>query len=134
MIEYSAETIGYINFFENVTKAKVKDCFIENSQLVFVVQSGEMAKALGKNGSHVKKVGNLLKKSIKVIEFSPDSSEFLKRIIKPIIAEVEIKEGVALIKTNNNKEKGMLFGRDKQNLKKLHDLMKRYFNLDVKIV
>jgi len=42
--------IGYITVFENLTKARVKDIFLTEDQLVFIVQGGDAGKAIGRKG------------------------------------------------------------------------------------
>ena len=69
MITLNQEVIGFINLFEKVTRAQVKDCFSDDG-LVFVVQPGQMGLAIGKKGVNIKKVSGLLKKKVKVISDS----------------------------------------------------------------
>ena len=47
------ETIQLINLFEKITRAKVKDCFTKEMQLIFIVQPGNLMKALGKNNQNI---------------------------------------------------------------------------------
>lgn len=76
MVTFSMETIGYINLFEKATNARVKDCLIEEGKLIFIVDQGEIGKAVGKNGANVKYLQEKLKKQIKVIEFNNDPVRF----------------------------------------------------------
>ena len=63
MRKLDLRVIGFITSFENFTGAKVKDAFFDhNETLVFVVNTGEIGKAIGKNGSNIKHVGFKLKK------------------------------------------------------------------------
>ena len=55
-IKYNSELMKLMSFFESITHAKLKDCFIVGSQTFFVVQPGEIGKALGRNASTVKKL------------------------------------------------------------------------------
>lgn len=135
MVSFDTNTIGYINIFEKVTNASVKDCFIEDESIVFVVQQGEVGKAIGKSGVNVKKVGSLLKKNIIIIEFNPDPVGFVKSMIKPAEAEVSLEEnGAILVRTGSAKDKGLIMGRSRSKLEKLQSLVKKYFKLNVEVV
>ena len=65
---YDERLMKYIILFENLTKAKVKDAYLgENESIWFIIEKGGMFKAVGKNGSNIKKIENMLKKKIKVL-------------------------------------------------------------------
>ena len=49
MRSYNKEEINHINLFEKITKARVKDCFL-NDIIVFIVEEGDLGKAIGKKG------------------------------------------------------------------------------------
>ena len=57
----------YISLFESLTGAKVKDCIV-NDIVIFIVHENEMGKAIGKQGSNIKRIENILKKKIKLVE------------------------------------------------------------------
>jgi len=135
-MKYDQELIGFINFFENLTHARVKDAFVDKDErVVFVVNEGEMGKAIGKKGSNIKKASVLLKKKIRIIEFSSDAVKFVKNAIYPIIAESVNKEGEEIIiKDKETSKKALLIGRDQRNLKALQELVGKYFKESVKVV
>ncbi len=128
MITYSMETIGYINLFEKSTGAHVKDCFFENEKLVFIVDQGEIGKAVGKGGSNVKHMSMIVKKPVKVIEFNNEPVEFVKTLLYPLKPKgVVAEDDKIIIKTNDVKEKGQVYGREKTNLKRIQDVVSKYF-------
>lgn len=127
------KTLGYISVFENQTGASVKDCFISKGTLVFIVNNGNMGKAIGRKGINIKILINKFKKPIRVIEFSEDSLQFVKNLIFPIKVDVENKGDKLVILAGDKKLKGKLFGRDKSNLKEMQIIIKRYFNIQVDI-
>jgi len=133
MISYDMQTIGYINLFEKVTKAKVKDCFSEGGQLYFIVQPAQLWKALGKGGSNIKKIAGIIKKPIRVVEFSQDPAKFAANLIYPIKAEITKEDNRIVIATSNAKEKGQVFGRDKSKLKKMQKIISKYFDLTIEV-
>jgi N utilization substance protein A len=134
MVSYDMQTIGYINLFEKLTRAMVKDCFFEDNMLVFVVQPGQIGKAIGKSGINIRKVGNALKKQIKIIEFNPAPSKFAENLLYPIRPEeVRQEDDLVIIKAHDHVEKGRIFGREKTNLKKMQDIMSKYFPIQLKV-
>lgn len=132
MAVLTQETIGYINVFENVTKARVKD-IIKNSELLFIVKEGEIAKAIGKNGRNIRKIGRLLRKKIKVVEFNKEAEKFVQNLIKPIESNVYKHDEDVIIEVKTTQEKARIFGKNKRNLKELNEIVKKYFNVNVKV-
>ncbi len=135
-MQYDIQLIGYITTFESLTRAKVKDVFFDdNLILTFVVSEGEGGKAIGKRGSNVKRLGNLLKKRIRIIEFANDAVEFTKNCLLPLVPRAIRKEDeIILIDMENHQQKAMLFGRNKSNFVNMGKIVKRYYNVGLKVV
>jgi NusA-like KH domain protein len=137
MNKLDQDTISLINLFESKTRARVKKFFEFNEMLVFIVNEGDGSKAVGKRGANVKLLNNLLRKKIKIVEFSSNPVKFIKGFIYPIVAEdITIEEKVVSIKAGSIREKGILIGRESKNLNKLKELVKIYYSEveDIKIV
>lgn len=134
MIQYDAQTIGYINLFEKNTGAKVKDCFNEEEFLVFVVQPENLRKALENHGQKIQRLNIMFKRRIKIIEFNEDPKKFLLNLLYPVRPELELSDNSIIIKTRDTKEKGHIFGREKTNLKRIQGILNKYFKLEIKIV
>lgn len=133
-VSFDLETMRLVSLFETITNSRVKDCFKEESVLFFVVQSGQMAKAIGKNGANVKKVQNLLKRDIRVIEFQEDPVQFIKSQI-PLPVDVAMDASEIVITCPDTKTKGQVFGREKERYIRLQKLTKKYFpQLSIKVV
>lgn len=129
------ETIQLINLFEKITNAKVKDCFTKEDQVIFIIQNGDLAKALGKNSANIIKLKELTRKQIKVVEFSDDPIRFVRSIIKPAVPEsITLNNTTIEIKANDTKTKGLLIGRDSKNLQALRIILKKYFPYEVQIL
>lgn len=126
----------FISLFESLTRAKVKDCISGETQLIFIVDENEIGKAIGKNGINVKKISNIVKKPIKIAEFSPDVVQFIKNFIYPVqVKDIVNENGVITITGIDTKTKGMLIGRESKNLNNLKDIVRRYFSIeDIKVV
>ena len=134
-IKYDINIKQYISLFESLTGARVKDCIV-NDSIFFIVNENEMGKAIGKHGSNIKRVENALKKKIRLAEFSDDVVKFVGNLIYPIKVK-EIKEEDELIKIycSDTKTKGILIGRDRHNISRINNIVKRHFKSnEVKVV
>ncbi len=132
---YNKDIIDLINLFEKITRSSVKDCFYHNSLLVFVVNEGQASKAIGRKGANISKFSQLVKKRLKVVEYSNEPIKFTKNFISPIKSrDIKFDGGVLEIQVDNSKDKGLLIGRDKKNLENFKKVMKTYFKVqNVKI-
>ena len=68
-VKLDQETVGLSLVMENVSGARVKDCFQDDDTIYFIVAQGEIGKAIGKSGMNIKRVQDELHKKIKVVEF-----------------------------------------------------------------
>ncbi len=128
-IKYDINLIKFISLFETLTRARVKDC-IDSNILMFVVKQGEIGKAIGKKASNIKKIENILKRKIKIVEFNDDVVVFVKNLIAPLKAEKITKEdNVITISDVNNQTKAKLIGRESKNLKEYKKIVSRYFDI-----
>lgn len=135
-IKYDMNIIKFISLFENITRSKVKDCFEQEERLVFVVQEGEIGKAIGKKAVNVKRIETMIKKKIRIIEFNQDMIEFIKRVIFPIKARnIERKDNTITITSPDSNSRGLLIGKNAKVLRNNESIVKRYFELDeIKVV
>ena len=134
-IKYDISLMKFITLFESLTQARVKDC-IDHNGLLFVVEQNELGKAVGRRGVKVQEVERALQKRIKVVEFNPDLVEFVKNLILPLQArDVQVVDEVVIITGHDTKTKGLLIGRNAQNLRFDEDVVKRYFPIkEIKVV
>ena len=133
--KYTAETIGLINLFENITGSKVKDCIIIEDGLMFIVDSEFMGRALGAKGNNLRKIEDRVKRKVKVIEFSQNIEKFIRNLVYPIKPrEIRLQDDKIEIIASDSKMRGMLIGRDRKNLKRLQELVGRYFNYVIEVM
>lgn len=137
-VKFDTETIRLINLFENISGAPVKDCILdaENNTLYFIIESGKAGIAIGKDGNSVKNAERVIGKSIKIYEFSDDLVMFVKKLI-PQCKEVKVKtendKTIVEIKVEM-KDKAVVIGRDKRNLKIFKELLQRNHNVNDLVV
>ena len=132
-IKFNTESIRFINLFESITGAKVKDCIINENKnkILFVIQRGQAGLAIGRNGSNVKKVERMINKQIEVLEFSKDPIEFIVNIFRP----VKVKEAYLSEKSDGEKILHIVLldentGIARTKMKVAKSLITRYFNIN----
>ena len=134
-IKYDSSSIKFMTLFESMTGAKVKDCIL-NEKIFFIIEENSMGKAIGKNGSNIRRIENILKKKIKLAEFSNDVLQFIKNIAYPVeINNIKNENGVITIQGKDTNTKAMLIGRDRQNINHTIGIVKRYFDVkEIKVM
>ena len=134
-MKLTLESINNINVFENLTKAKAKDCISENGTLIFLVEEGSIKQALGKEGSNLIRLRRIMKKNIRIIGFSNDVCKFVRNLIYPNKADIKLEGKTIIISVEDTVVKGKIFGRSRENLKRINSLVKNYFDVEeVKVV
>ena len=135
-IKLSTDQMRLMSLFQKITKVTPRDCLDDEKQdrLIFVVNEGKMGLAIGKNGSNIKSLQNLLKRNIELVEYYDDPIKFLKNLLNAkLINEVKINtrpdgspQAIVLVNPNN---KGLVVGRAGRNAEKARLLAKRYFDI-----
>jgi N utilization substance protein A len=137
-LKLDQETLALSSVLERVSHVKVKDCFRDedNTTFYFVVDQGDVGKAIGKGGMNIRAIQQELGKRVKIIGFSDNIEEFVKSFVYPLsVKEVAVINNFAEIRDDNRKTKSLLIGRDGKNLRLLNRAVKRFFNVEeVKVV
>jgi len=125
-----------MSLFQNVTGATARDCVEDEKQnrVIFVVNEGKMGLAIGKGGSHIKNLQNIVKRNVEIVEYSDDPIKFLKNILNPkLVTEVKMNKRddgtLQAIVIVDPKKKGIVVGREGRNAEKARLLAKRYFEI-----
>ena len=135
-IKLSTDQMRLISLFQNVTKATARDCLDDEKQdrVIFVVNEGKMGLAIGKGGSNIKSLQNILKRHVELVEHFDDPIKFLKNILNPkFVNEVKLDTKAdgslhAIVIVDHGK-KGLVVGREGRNAEKARLFAKRYFNI-----
>ncbi len=125
-----------MSFFESATKARLKDCFVDqNDLLVFVVEPTQYGLAVGKAGSNVKRIEASLKRKVKIVEFADDIVSFVAGLMQPSKAkDISVMDGI-VNRTPEPGSRGYLIGRAGKNLRNMESVIRRYFPIkEVKII
>ena len=135
-IKLTTDQIRLISLFQNVTKTTARDCLDDEKQnkIIFVVNEGKMGLAIGKGGSNIKSLQNILKRNVELVEHFDDPIKFLKNILNPkFVNEVKLDtkqdgSSQAIVIVDQGK-KGLVVGREGRNAEKARLFAKRYFNI-----
>ena len=135
-IKLTTDQMRLLSLFQNVTRATARDCVEDEKQkrIIFVVNAGKMGLAIGKGGSHIKTLQNIIKKNVELVEFNEDPTKFLKNILNPkLVSEIKLNERPdgsqqAIVIVDPTK-KGIVVGREGRNAEKARLLAKRYFGI-----
>tara|TARA_B100001167_G_C16505581_1_gene183270 strand:- start:66 stop:530 length:465 start_codon:yes stop_codon:yes gene_type:complete len=133
-IKLSLEQIRLISLFQKITKTTARDCLDDEKQnrIIFVVNQGKMGLAIGRGGSNIKNLQNMLKRNIELVEYNEDPIKFLKNILnEKLISEIKLNtktdgSSQAFVYVDPGK-KGLVVGREGRNAEKARLLAKRYF-------
>ncbi|MBW2994362.1 NusA-like transcription termination signal-binding factor [Candidatus Woesearchaeota archaeon] len=127
-IVYNIDAMKFMSLFETITRAKIKDCIIKETLVMFIVQPNEVGKAVGPKGANVKKLERILKKRVKIVEFASEPVNFIKNLVHPLqVTEITEEDGVYTMTPQDLKTRGLLIGRNASHLRAYEEIMKRYF-------
>ena len=135
-IKLTTDQIRLISLFQNVTKTTARDCIDDEKQnkIIFVVNEGKMGLAIGKGGSNIKSLQNILKRNVELVEHFDDPIKFLKNILNPkLVNEIKLDKkpdgsSQAIVIVDQGK-KGLVVGREGRNAEKARLFAKRYFDI-----
>ena len=135
-IKLTTDQMRLMSLFQNVTGATARDCVEDEKQnrVIFVVNPGKMGLAIGKGGSHIKTLQNIVKRNVELVEYSDDPKVFLKNMLNSkLVSEVKLNERadgtLQAIVLVDAKKKGIVVGREGRNAEKARLLAKRYFGI-----
>ena len=125
-----------MSLFQSITTATARDCILDEKvdRVIFVVNKGQMGLAIGKGGSTIKQLQNVVGRKVELVEFSEDASEFIRNMLNAdMINEIRLsdridgtKQAVVVV---DAKKKGAVVGREGRNAEKARLLAKRYFQI-----
>ena len=135
-IKLTTDEMRLMSLFQSVTKVTARDCLDDQKydRIIFVVNEGKMGLAIGKNGSNIKSLHNILKRNVELVEYFSDPSKFLKHVFNSkFINEIKLSEKTdgssqAIVFVDSSK-KGLVVGREGRNAERARLLAKRYFDI-----
>ena len=130
-IKLDIEHIKYITLFEKITKVQPKDCILGKNSITFVISGQEIGKAIGKKAKNIKILEKKLNKKVKLVKFDKDIIQFTGNLIYPFKnLDITYENDDIIISSSDTKTKGLLIGRNSQNLTRIESIIKRYFKFN----
>ena len=141
-IKLTSDELRLMSLFQSVTSATARDCILDErmDRVIFVVNKGQMGLAIGKGGSTIKQLQNVVAKKIELVEFSEDPAEFIRNMLNAdMVNDVRLSDrpdgSKQAVVTVDQRKKGAVVGREGRNAEKARLLAKRYFQItNVQIV
>ncbi|NCN51870.1 hypothetical protein GW931_02570 [archaeon] len=129
--------LRYLSLFRKITKLETRYCFLYNEILMFCVHKHDIPQALGRNGENLKKMSDILKRRVRIIQI-PKGIETAKQFIQAVIAPVTFKEieitPNELIVNAGSENKAALLGRNKRRLNEMKTIVKDFFRVEYKVI
>ncbi|WP_299269302.1 NusA-like transcription termination signal-binding factor [Halorientalis sp.] len=121
--------------FEDEVGVTVRDCVVDEvyKRILFVVEVGEMAEAIGPGGRNVEQVEEDLGWSVELIENADTAEAFVANALAPAaVYNVTISENedtVAYAEVDHD-DTGVAIGNDGKNIEAARRMAKRHFDVD----
>ena len=137
-IKLDADTLRIFAMFEGLTRTSLKDVIDEEERIIFVVDEGQIGRAIGKGAINLKRLRENMGKEVVLIGFAADREAFVKNVFhkfKVESVEWEDRNGdiIAHVKVPAE-EKGKAIGKGGRNIQLARTLMKRHHQVaDVSI-
>ena len=135
-IKLTSDELRLMSLFQSVTSATARDCILDEKmdRVIFVVNKGQMGLAIGKGGSTIKQLQNVVARKVELVEFSDDAVEFIRNMLNAeMVSEVRITDrsdgSKQAVVTVDARKKGAVVGREGRNAEKARLLAKRYFQI-----
>jgi N utilization substance protein A len=135
-IKLTSDELRLMSLFQSITSATARDCIVDDrmERVIFVVNKGQMGLAIGKGGSTIKQLQNVVGKKVELVEFSDEPAEFIRNMLNAdMVNDVRIsdrndgtKQAVVIV---DQRKKGAVVGREGRNAEKARLLAKRYFQI-----
>ncbi len=124
------ELIFYMNKFRKISRVEPKEAFFDTrDNLIFVIPNNTLGKFLRKNKKLLKVLNKKLNETVKVVEFSPNIKKFVRNMIYPVKPEgMYVNDNVLYLSLNSRVDRGKVYGKGKEDFKKLKYTVKKYFD------
>ncbi len=135
-IRLTADELRLMSLFQSITTVTARDCIIDDkmNRVIFIVNKGDMGIAIGKNGSTIRMLQNIIGKRIELVEYAEDLAEFVKNIFgRDMVMDVKVSNHnphgkIVTVIVEPNK-KAIVVGKEGRNVEKARILTKRYFDV-----
>lgn len=135
MLKLSNEDLQLLSALDSRTGARAVDVLNGEASIVFLLEKGELGKAIGKGGANLERLRGVFGKNVEFVEYSPELGEFVKNLFKPVEVLGVDKDGSEVAVKVENAKRGLAIGRGGEKIKRAKALLKKYFGVsDVKLL
>jgi len=79
---FTENTIALVGMFEGATDVRAKDCIEFATRVVFIVPHGQLNRALGRNAANVKRLREIFRKRVQLVEWFDDPAHFVMSVFR----------------------------------------------------
>ncbi|MFH0973590.1 MAG: NusA-like transcription termination signal-binding factor [Candidatus Micrarchaeota archaeon] len=132
----SNDELALLNTLERSTGAKANDVFATNECVTFIVQQGDLGKAIGKQGANLEHLRRAFGKNVDLVEDAETLRAFLANVFRGVeFLSVEEKEDAAsgrkiVFLKVSAEHRGKAIGRGGEKINRARALVKRKFGCD----
>jgi N utilization substance protein A len=134
-VRLSDEARRIAALFEEETDTTIRDCVVdeEYDRVIFLVKTGQMGRAIGSGGEHVRRVEDRLGRDIKLVEDADTPEDFVANALAPAaVYNVTISENDDRLAYAEvaSEDRGAAIGTDGRNIDAARTLAARHHDID----
>ncbi len=135
-IRITQDQLRLMSIFEGKTHVAARDCVEDekHDRLIFVVDEGKVAAAIGKGGSSIRAAQNAMGRNVEIVEYADDPARFVANVLnRKLVSNVRINRRddgtlAATVMVEPDK-KALAIGREGRNASKARLLAQRHFGI-----
>ena len=134
------EELRYMSLLQDLTGAMVYRAIVDSdgNRIFYLVDKGDMGKAIGKDGRVVKTLSKILNKEVEIIEYAQDLETMVRNLFPGVtilrVDVVDRKDGKIVYVKVRDDEKGKAIGRDGRVVKRARIVLNKLFNVDKVVI
>ena len=134
------EELRYMSLLQDLTGAMVYRAIVDSdgNRIFYLVDKGDMGKAIGKDGRVVKTLSKILNKEVEIIEYAQDLETMVRNLFPGVtilrVDVVDRKDGKVVYVKVRDDEKGKAIGRDGRVVKRARIVLNKLFNVDKVVI
>ena len=134
------EELRYMSLLQDLTGAMVYRAIVDSdgNRIFYLVDKGDMGKAIGKDGRVAKTLSKILNKEVEIIEYAQDLETMVRNLFPGVtilrVDVVDKKDGKIVYVKVRDDEKGKAIGRDGRMVKRARVVLNKLFNVDKVVI
>lgn len=140
-VKITADEFRYMALFSEITGVTVRDCIVddENHRIIFLVNPGEVGKAIGPRGFFAQQLSRILGKTVEIVGYSDKVEEQVKYALAPArvkdVKLVERPNGIKIVYVGvEPADKAIAIGKNGRNVQRARLILRRHFGIESVII